>query len=146
MLEMLYRTIKYLRTLEYEPDRGLLASKHEGTIEIKNGRADLPFLIYGQYFIVEGSIMNDGCYQYGIDDEMNDEVFDGVIYGLRLTPTFKGIIDEMTAYQEQHKEVSPYQSESFGGYSYTLKASQTGTGTASVIDLFADRLNFYKKV
>ena len=38
---------------------------HPDTYTIKDGSIALPFLVYGQYFRIVGSVFNDGVYEYG---------------------------------------------------------------------------------
>ena len=93
---------------------------HSGTFTIKDGCITLPFLADGQYFSIGGSVFNDGLHQYPATD-LVDEEFSGAIWALAIPPAVVDLADEIGAWQEKNGEASasPYQSESFGGYSYS---------------------------
>ncbi len=52
---------------------------HLGTFTVKDGSIALPFLVYGQYFRIVGSVFNDGVYEYG-NFYLQDETFEGAIW------------------------------------------------------------------
>jgi len=100
----------------------------------------LPTFKEGQRIWVVGSDLNDGVYTYhsdGITDDddieaagLQDETFAGTICALAVPPAVLALSGEIRKWVETYQEDvvnSPFESESFGGYSYTLK----GTGTAS---------------
>lgn len=122
-----------------------------GEITISGGTIECPYLVPGQYFRVVGSRMNDGVYQYPAQD-LADEVFDGEIYEMRVPPEFIRLANEIDAWQEKYAEAmtSPYQSESFGGYSYTKASGTSGTGSANDSAdwrrVFRSRLNQWRKL
>lgn len=99
---------------------------HLGTFTIKDGSVSLPFLVSGQYFRIVGSVFNDGIYQYGAA-ELADETFDGAVWALLVPPAFLALADEIQNWRDQYENAanSPFQSESFAGYSYTLKGEST---------------------
>lgn len=103
---------------------------HSGTFTIKDGGITLPFLAEGQYFRICGSVFNDGLHQYNVLD-LTDETFTGTIWALAIPKSVIELADEIQKWQEKNGEasVSPYQSESFGGYSYS-KATDAETGCA----------------
>lgn len=120
-----------------------------------------PALKEGQRFLITGSDLNDRMCTYhanGItnDDDsagagLADEVFSGAICGLSVPPQVTALSAEITEWVGKYGAVvnSPYQSESFGGYSYTKasgNATSGGTGTAGWQDVFASRLNRWRKV
>jgi len=124
--------------------------REAGTFTIENGSIALPFLVDGQYFRICGSRLNDGVYQYPTD-ALADETFDGVIWEMRVPRAFLDLVTEIEAWQEKYGTATagPYQSESFGGYSYTLKSSTTGTGSdagAGWQGQFRHQLNQYRKL
>ena len=122
-----------------------------GAFEITGGHIvdrDFQALIKpNQYFLISGSVFNDGVWKNDNNLALTDEMFVGVV---RLMAIPKEVLDlnaEIDAWIEKHGEasVSPYQSESFGGYSYT-KASGNGSGGATWQDMFANRLNKWRKI
>jgi hypothetical protein len=136
---MLNHVLAYLRnyfTVGYE----------SGTFEVKNGSIDLPFLQTGQYFRISGSVFNDGVHQYPADG-LKNEVFRGTVYALAIPQSLLDLVTEIEKWQEDngYKASRPYHSESFGGYTYTLKSDANGFG-ASWQNAFANRLNIWRKI
>lgn len=124
--------------------------REAGTFTIEQGSITLPFLMNGQYFRITGSRFNDGVHQYPPVD-LTDETFEGVIWEMRVPRAFLDLVSEIEAWQEKYGSAvsGPYQSESFGGYSYTLKGNTTGTGSdagAGWQGQFRHQLNQYRKL
>lgn len=135
---------------------------HSATFTISGGTVTpLEGLKEGQRFYLTGSDLNDGIYTYhstGVknDDDiagagLADEVFFGAIVGLSVPPQIIALSAEVAAWVDKYGDAvnSPYQSESFGGYSYT-RASKAGSGAGSSVagwqEVFASRLKRWKKV
>lgn len=124
--------------------------KHCGHYVIENGSLVLCYLVAGQYFRIIGSALNDGVYQYPA--QLVDEEFDGEIWALSVPRSLLSLAEEIADWQEKYGDSvdSPYQSESFGGYSYS-KASAGGSNRKGG-DLygwqakFASRLNQWRKI
>ncbi len=122
---------------------------YSGTFTIKGGSIALPFLRAGQYFRIMGSVLNDGVYQYG-NCSLRDETFDGAIWAMAVPAEFLRLEEEIKAWRTQYENAanSPFQSESFAGYSYT-KSSANGDSGGSVTGwqgVFASRLNKWRKL
>lgn len=122
---------------------------YSGTFTIKGGSIALPFLRAGQYFRIMGSVLNDGVYQYG-NCSLRDETFDGAIWAMAVPAEFLRLEEEIKAWRTQYENAanSPFQSESFAGYSYT-KSSANGNSGGSVTGwqgVFASRLNKWRKL
>lgn len=113
-----------------------------GEYTVNDGEITLPFLAAGQFFRVVGSIFCDGVYRCG-DKLPADETFDGAIWALAIPPALEAIAAEIEEWKAKNADVlaSPYQSESFGGYSYTK-----GSDSASWHGVFAKRLNRWRKL
>lgn len=126
-----------------------LVGIYEGTFDVENGGITLPFLQTGQYFRVTGSVFNDGLHQYPATD-MADESFTGTVWALAVPKAVIDLSAEIEQWQGKNGEavLSPFTSESFGGYSYT-KASAGNSGTSAVTgwqDAFRSRLNDWRKI
>lgn len=136
MLEQLLRHLK----------KYFVAKKYYGIFKVEEGSITLPSLIEGQYFRIIGSVFNDGIYQYPVST-LTDEEFDGAIWALAIPPEVITLSEEIKKWQEQYgaSANSPYQSESFGGYSYTAKSKNDGKNFTWK-DVFADRLNEWRKL
>lgn len=119
---------------------------HSGDFEVIGGRlSPLDFLQNGQYFRIVGSVMNDGVYRYPYSG-LTDETFSGEIWALAVPPTLIALVADIEEYERKAKEtVSPYNSESFGGYSYT-KATDSNGSPLSWEKVFAKRLNKWRKI
>lgn len=118
----------------------------EGTTKeyvIENGSVDLPFLKNNQYFLIEGSVLNDGVYQYPVSD-LTDETFYGTVTPLAIPKSFLVLVEEITSYNASNQP-SAYTSESFGGYSYTKATGRNGN-VLGWADVFATRLNAWRKI
>ena len=120
---------------------------HSGTFTIKDGGITLPFLADGQYFRICGSVFNDGLHQYP-EDDLVDETFNGTIWALAIPKAVIDLADEIQNWQEKNGEasVSPYQSESFGGYSYSKATDSASGGAVTWQTAFRSRLNAWRKL
>lgn len=101
---------------------------HSGVFTIQDGGIDLPFLTSGQYFRIMGSFLNDGVYQYPASD-LADETFYGAVWAMAVPPSVIALAAEIEAWNEKNAEIlaSPYQSESFGNYSYSKSSANSGS-------------------
>lgn len=122
---------------------------HPGTYTIQDGGIALPFLHEGQYFRIMGSVFNDGLHCYGPKMEpLQDETFDGAVWALAIPKAVVDLAAEMAEWEAKNGAAAagPYQSESFGGYTYSKATdSQTG-GTVTVWSTFRAQLNPYRKL
>ena len=135
--------------------------KYLGRFEIKNGNLnslDAPLeLLDGQYFRIIGSVFNDGVHKYEcINDTLHDESFKGAVWAMAVPPEVIALAEDISDWQDKYGKadstaMSPYNSESFGGYSYS-KSSGGGYGTSISGNgngwkgMFADRLNRWRKI
>lgn len=122
---------------------------YSGTFTIKDGSITLPFLVEGQYFRIIGSVFNDGVHQYGAGS-LTNETFDGTVWALAVPAAFISLVEDVEAWRSEYETAanSPFQSESFAGYSYT-KSSANGNSGGSVKGwqgVFASRLNKWRKL
>lgn len=121
---------------------------HSGTFKIENGVLSLPFLAEGQYFRIVGSVFNDGVHKYEASTTLHDETFEGAIWAMKIPPPVLDLADEIDAWIEKNGAVaeSPYQSESWGGYSYALKSGGAESGSMSWKSIFGSSLNRWRKL
>ena len=120
---------------------------YSGTFTIEDGGITLPFLANGQYFRICGSLFNDGLHQYPADD-LVDETFNGTIWALAIPKAVIDLADEIQNWQEKNGEasVSPYQSESFGGYSYSKATDAETGGAVTWQSAFKKQLSAWRKI
>lgn len=124
-----------------------------GTFSISDGTIILPVLLDGQYFRICGSVFNDGVHEYPATD-LTDEEFTGTIWPLRIPSSLLAIVKEIETWQSEYGSgaaLGPYQSESFGGYSYTKASTQSSgdSDSSSAVtwrDAFATRLAGWRKI
>ena len=125
-----------------------LVEIHEGTFTVENGSIALPFLLTNQYFRIVGSVFNDGLHQYPATD-LTDETFTGTVWALAVPKAVVTLSEDIAAWEEKNggSVASPYQSESFGGYSYTKRsAGSDGSTLNGWQDAFRGRLNDWRKL
>ena len=111
-------------------------------------------MIDGQYFRIMGSLLNDGVYQYP-PEGLKDETFEGAVWFMAIPPTVIALSEDINAWQAKYGGVdgtamSPFQSESFGGYSYSKSGSgyrdSSDGGDGGWQSAFANRLKPWRKV
>lgn len=116
--------------------------------EITEKRLSLPGLENGDYYLIEGSRRNDGIHVFGNQD-LRNEVFSGTVTEICVPDAVLNLLDEINQWQEKNGEAvaSPYQSESFGGYSYTKANASNGNGESmSWKTAFGPRLRAWRKL
>lgn len=120
---------------------------HEGTYTIEDGGITLPFLVNGQYFRICGSVFNDGLHQYPAGD-LKSETFDGSVWALAVPQAVIELAAEIEAWETKNGEAASgiYQSESFGGYSYTKATDSASGGAVTWQSAFRSRLNAWRKL
>ena len=88
-----------------------------GFFQVEGGALTLPdgWLLDGQYFLVSGSVMNDGLHQWPAYD-LVDEGFEGEVQALAVPMAVQDLADRIEIWWEKYGKAaeSPYQSESFG--------------------------------
>jgi hypothetical protein len=131
-----------------------------GVISYADG-TELP-LQDGQYFrIVTGSIYNLGVITSFQGDsntatespDLKDEEFTGCVWTMAVPQDVIALANDIKAWRDKYEGVdspmmSPYNSESFGGYSYSKSSGSTADGSngSSWQSVFANRLTRYRKV
>lgn len=139
---MLEEVLRHLNNWFLVPD-----DIHLDTYTIEDGGITLPFLQEGQYFRVVGSVFSDGVYQYPASG-LKEETFDGAIWSLAVPQAVVNLAEEIEAWQAKNGEAAagPYQSESFGGYTYSKAVDAATGGAVSWQAAFRSRLNDWRKL
>lgn len=130
-----------------------------GEYVIENGALDLTKIgiQIGQYFRIVGSVFNDGVYKYEPDHRpvLIDETFSGAVWAMAVPSTVIALADEIAEWKSKYGGIdsvamSPFQSESFGGYSYSKGGGGSGSGAsgASVSweNAFSSKLSKWRKI
>lgn len=124
--------------------------KRSGSFRIADGMLEADFLLPGQYFRVIGSLFNDGVHQYG-NDFLNDEDFTGSVWSLAIPVAVIKLSEDIDAWRAKYEApdssaMSPYMSESFGGYSYSKGSGSAAGSAVSWRNAFAPRLSAWRKL
>ena len=102
-----------------------------GEFTITNNSIDLSdYNVHeGQYIRIVGSTFNDGVHPYPVYG-LKDEKFRGAVWAMAVPSSVIAQITEINQWEATNQSTlnSPYQSESFGGYSYTLKTENAEGG------------------
>jgi len=129
-----------------------VAKTYTGTFTISGGALTVDGLVVGQYIYIKGSRFNDGVCQYGVD-ELQDETFDGEVWDMRPPRAFVTLAGEIENWVTKYGDTvsGPYQSESFGGYTYSLKTGTNASGgqdsnAGSWQGVFRSQLNQWRKL
>lgn len=130
--------------------------RYSGEFKITGGVLDVDFLLPGQFYRIMGSVFNDGVHKKGdYTDRLLDETFTGAVWALGIPQAVVELSQEIDAWREKYEAVdsaamSPYQSESFGGYSYSKGAGGQGSNAANTAagwkGVFAGSLNRWRKL
>ena len=130
------------------------ADKHTGTFTIEDGNITADFLRDGQYFRIIGSIFSDGVYQYPASD-LRSETFEGAVWSMAVPAPVIKLSQEIQAWRARYEAadsaaMSPFNSESFGGYSYSKGNGGNATSTANSAigwrGAFRSQLNRWRKM
>jgi len=127
---------------------------NSGTFTIISGTAPLDTLLPDQYFRIVGSVLNDGVWQNNAKDleNLRAEEFNGEIWSMSVPRDFESLCDDISAWRQVNEaatspNMSPFQSESFGGYSYSKGGSSAnGSSAATWQAQFSGRLNTYRRI
>lgn len=103
----------------------------------------------GQYYRIVGSVFNDGVYKHG-SETLIDETFNGAVWLMAVPKDVVQLSLEIADWQSKYggaesENMSPFQSESFNGYSYS-KGSSSGSSVPTWQSVYADRLRRYRKI
>lgn len=149
MLTEICAEIKNYFTLECD--------RHFGDFAIVDGQITPSFDIPTDYIRIVGSRLNDGVHKRGESgfDLENEAEFHGAIWVMSPPKSFLDLAAEIAEWQSKNGgadgvAMSPFQSESFGGYSYSKGSTYSSRGgsnsTPSWESTYASRLNVYRKI
>lgn len=119
-----------------------------GSFTVKGGVLKIDEAKEGQYIRICDSVFNNGVYRYPVSG-LKDETFDGAVWLMAVPEEVVSLSNEVDEWKAKYQDFlqTPYQSESFGGYSYSKGSSTASDGTGiSWSDIFADRLRRWQKI
>ena len=126
--------------------------KISGNFTISDGAIEAIGLKDGQYFRIIGSTFNDGVHIYPATD-LKDEEFEGSVWAMAVPATVIAIASDIKDWQTLYgsadsSAMSPFNSESFAGYSYSKSGSGNANSGSNTTwqDVFGGRLNKYRKL
>ena len=129
--------------------------KFIGNFSIVNGAVTPPVdLQDGQYYRIVGSVFNDGVH-LSTDVLRDEDEFHGAVWKMRVPQKVLDLAEEIASWEDKYGGVdgtnlSPYMSESFGGYSYSKgyrgSDSGSGSGGSGWQDAFRTRLSPYMRI
>lgn len=152
---MLTYLCAYLKNWFDEDEFHAKLPRWEQEFTITGGKIDLTGKVAeGQLFRIYGSMLNDGVYLYIPELVLKDETFTGLVQSMRTEPDFLAVAADIDAWLAKYGTVtstamSPFNSESFGGYSYSKSSGNSGGGEGggvSPLSVFAPRLARWKKI
>ena len=128
--------------------------RHIGTFTIEAGVLTGLDLLNGQYYRIIGSVFNDGVHKYGdATDVLTDETFEGAVWALGIPKAVIDLAAEIAAWRAKYESadsaaMSPFNSESFGGYSYAKSGAgvTSSSGAGGWVGVFASQLNRWRKI
>ena len=156
---MLTEICQYLHNWFNRKPNGELYPQYAGKVTILNNVITFEdreyVLVNGQYFRIMGSLFNDGVHKYGTD-VLADEEFTGAVWSMAVPPDVVSLASEIATWQAEYGAVgsaamSPYNSESFGGYSYSKQSGGSSGGAGSLSpgtwqSVYAARLSPWRKL
>lgn len=124
-----------------------------GTFTLVSGTAPLTEILNGQYFRIVNSALNDGVWCNTNEDlkQLRSEIFNGEIWLMAVPRDFEELCNDIAEWRKKNEAVesvnmSPFTSESFGGYSYSKSGTSSGNGATTWKTQFAKRLNTYRRI
>lgn len=130
------------------------SDKHFGNFAIIDGLITPSFDIPTDYIRIVGSHKNDGVHKISDADLVDEGEFNGAIWVMSPPKAFLDLAAEIADWQAKNGGVestamSPFNSESFGGYSYSKSGGYaTGgslSGGVSWLSAYSTRLNIYRR-
>lgn len=147
---MLTELCAYLKNYDFNHR----AEKLFGEFIISGGSVNVDGIRDGQYYRIVGSLYNDGIHLYPTFS-LRDEVFNGAVWLMWIPDEVVKLAEDIEAWNAKYAGVdgvlnSPYQSESYANYSYTIRGSMgNGEQGNKPIDWktqFAARLSPWRKI
>lgn len=109
----------------------------------------------GALYRIQGSLFNDGLHQHPSDD-LADETFSGTVTVCAVPKALMDLSDQIADYMDETGQAdsearkAKFQSESFGGYSYTIKGDSRSNSASDGLSgwqaAFRTDLNPWRKI
>ena len=132
------------------------SDKYIGDFTISDSTISPSFDLSTDYIRIVGSRLNDGVHKKKNGAfQLVDESFHGGIWIMSPPADFLALVAEIEAWQAKYggvssENMSPFQSESFGGYSYSKSSGGSASGSGSSVptwqSTYKSRLNVYRRI
>lgn len=144
---MLTQICQYLRNWFDQDKVFCTLSVADGALAAENMRLS-DILQDGQYYRIVGSVFNDGVHRWGDLDLSDERPFSGSVWPMAIPPEIISMDTEIEEWITKNADAinSPYQSESFGGYSYSKGYSSGEAQGVTWQGQFAARLAPWRKI
>lgn len=132
--------------------------RHIGDFAIVDGAITPSIDFPTDYIYIVGSHLNNGVHKLSDESDvlLDEPEFHGAVWVMSPPKDFLDLVADIEAWQDKYggvdsETMSPYQSESFGGYSYSKASggSSAASGKSSVPtwqSVYASRLNIYRRI
>lgn len=150
---------KMLTELCHEVNNYFRLSINTGTYSVVGGAlTNIPSNVQeGQYIRIVGSVFNDGVHKYKASgmNLVNENEFKGAVWLLAIPPEFVSLSEEINEWVTKYggadsAALSPFNSESFEGYSYSKGSASNSNGSSgnpnSWQAIYGDRLAKFRRV
>lgn len=118
----------------------------KGTFSVSSGvlGGDVDILT-GQYYRIMGSMLNDGVHKKGEETLADEPEFSGEIWLMAVPPDLVSLLADINEWTAAVANIAarPFQSESFQGYSYSLRS---GGSAAEGMDVTDWQSHFYTRL
>lgn len=126
--------------------------KHIGDFSIVDGKIVPSIDLPTDYIRIVGSRKNDGVHKVSAGDLEDECKFHGAVWVMCPPKSFLVLAKEIEDWQAKYGSVnsssmSPFTSESFGGYSYSKGSGSGSSGKENGwISAYGTRLNAYRRI
>ena len=129
--------------------------RHMGDWTISNGVLSPSLDLPTDYIRIIGSKKNNGVHKVS-EMQLKDEIFHGAIWIMSPPDDFLNLVSEIEQWEAKYGGAtgvvsSPYQSESLGAYSYSMRtggysSNSSGSSSPTWQNVFKPRLNIYRRL
>lgn len=126
---------------------------HIGDFSIVNGQISPHLDLPTDYIRIVGSRKNDGvhCLTDTADELIDEGEFHGSVWIMSPPADFLALAQEISDWRDKNCGIdslamSPFNSENFGGYSYSKSGGASGGEGANWQAAYRSRLNIYRRI
>lgn len=125
--------------------------RHIGRFSVVNGAIFPSLVLPTDYIRIVGSRMNDGVHRVSDNDLVDEGEFNGAVWIMSPPKAFLDLVKDIARWDAKYGDIdsvamSPYNSESFGGYSYSKGGGTSSGGALDWKTAFSGKLNVYRRM